>query len=401
MIPCLELFAKATHSYGWAIVLLTLLVRIIVAPFVASSTKSMQRMSQLQPQLKAIQERYKGEPEQFQKKAMEFYSKNKINPMGGCLPTLVQLPVLFALFATFTGPPFGDKPIDVKVTVVDRAQAAQAHRSEVSGNNSPYVSADGQLAKLTVHPGDSTVVAGSEIDFFTRPIEGKLLPDYRSGWKIIGQAKDAKELAQKATIDSNGHAVFREAGEYHVQAIVPGVAKNEKFGFINGLGKVAQGAALVQPQNWDCLVLILLFGVTMFLSQKFTVAQPKKTAGAQLDEQQLIQQQTMKTMPIAVTAMFFFIPLPTGVYLYMVISNVVQTLQTWLIMKSPAPQLVDVLSDGPARVAQTGPQQVNEGVAAPKQLQAGTNGKGKAPLISQAGVPGAKKRKKRKRRTNQ
>src|SRR3990167_2940263 len=117
MIPILEAIAKACHSYGWAIVLLTVLVRILVYPLVSSSTRSMQRMAQMQPQLKIIQDRYKGDPEMFQKKAMEFYKKNKINPMGGCLPTLVQLPILFALFATFTGPPFGDKPIQVKIKV--------------------------------------------------------------------------------------------------------------------------------------------------------------------------------------------------------------------------------------------------------------------------------------------
>ncbi len=59
---------------------------------------------------------------------MEFYSKNKMNPLGGCLPTLVQLPVLFALFATFSGPPFGDKGVDVKINVVDKAKAAEVKR---------------------------------------------------------------------------------------------------------------------------------------------------------------------------------------------------------------------------------------------------------------------------------
>ncbi|HEY9713482.1 MAG TPA: membrane protein insertase YidC, partial [Chroococcales cyanobacterium] len=153
MLPVLEMFHNLTHSYGWAIVLMTVLVRILVWPLVAQSTRSMQRMSSLQPQLKALQAKYKDDPTMFQQKSMEFYQKNKVNPMGGCLPTLVQLPILWALYATFMGPPFGDKSIDVKINVVPPAQAKQVQQQEVSGGNTPFVSADGKMAKLVVFPG--------------------------------------------------------------------------------------------------------------------------------------------------------------------------------------------------------------------------------------------------------
>lgn len=336
MIPILEAIYQACHSYGWAIVLLTLLVRILVYPLVASSTRSMQRMSQMQPQLKAIQERYKNDPEMFQRKAMEFYQKNKINPMGGCLPTLVQLPILFALFATFTGPPFGDKPIPVKVKVVAAGQAGHLSRAEVSGANSPYVSSDGKLCKVVVFPGESTVAAGSTIDFGIRAVEGTMPADLKPEWRIHGDAHGA-------TIDASGHAVFPQPGEVIVEAVIPGVAKNHSFYFINSLGKVATGLDLFKPNHWDILAMILLFGITMYLSQKLMVQPPQPNADP---EQLLIQQQTQKTMPIAVTAMFFFIPLPAGVYLYMVVSNVIQSLQTWFIMRTPAPALIDVLAEG-------------------------------------------------------
>lgn len=335
MIPVLEAIAKACHSYGWSIVFLTLLVRILVYPLVASSTRSMQKMSQMQPQLKAIQERYKNDPEMFQRKAVEFYQKNKINPMGGCLPTLVQLPVLFALFATFTGPPFGDKAIPVTVKVEKAGTEVKVHKNEVSGGNSPYVSAQGKLAKIVVFPGDATVVAGDSLEFGVRAVEGDVPADFAVTWRIQGDAHGA-------TIDEKGHAVFPQAGEVHIEAMVPGVAKGESFGFINSLGKVASGMDLLKPENWDTLSLIILFGVTMYLSQKLMVQPPSPNADP---EQMLIQQQTQRTMPFAVTAMFFFIPLPAGVYLYMVVSNVIQSLQTWWIMRNPAPALVDVLSD--------------------------------------------------------
>ncbi|PZM83447.1 MAG: hypothetical protein DKT66_09845 [Candidatus Melainabacteria bacterium] len=339
MIPILEYFHRMTNSYGWAIILLTVLVRLLVWPLVVKSTQSMQKMSQMQPMMKKIQDKYKSDPEKFQKKMMEFYSKNKMNPLGGCLPTLVQLPVLFALFATFSGPPFGDKAVDVKVNVVEKAKSAEVKKVEVSGNNCPYVATDGKIAKVVVFPGDSVVVEGESVDFNTRSVEGQLPADFKVHWKLANvQKKDGEEAP--ATIDDNGHATFNKPGEYHVQAMVPGIAKHENFGPINGLGKVASGMDLLKPENFDLVVMIILFGATMYLSSKLTMKPPDPNQ--EMDEQQIIQQQTAKTMPIALSAMFFFIPLPSGVYVYMVVSNVIQTLQTWLVMKSPVPEFVDV-----------------------------------------------------------
>lgn len=345
MLPMLQFFAKVTHSYGWSIILLTLLVRMIVWPLVAKSTRSMQMMSRLQPKLKALQEQYKDDKEKQALAMAEFYKTNKMNPMGGCLPTLIQLPILFALFGTFTAPPFGDKAIDVKINVVSQAQAKDAHRNETSGGNSPYVSKDGTTAKVVVFPGDSTVVQGETVDFSTRTLMGTLPSDFEPTWKVF--PKDTKDLTRVATIPAISYRVpFNEVGEFHVQAIVPGIAKAEPFGFINSLGKTARGADLLKPQNIDAIILILLFGFTMFLSQKFTVTSPK-VPDEEMDEQQKVQRDTMKMMPITVTVMFFFIPLPTGVYLYMVVSNVMQTLQTWLIQRSmPAADPEDTSGGG-------------------------------------------------------
>lgn len=347
MIPMLQLFQKATHSYGWGIVFLTLLVRLLVWPLVANQTRSMMRMSQLQPQIKKLQERYKSDPEQFQKKTMEFYSKNKINPMGGCLPLLVQFPILIALFSTFTGPPFGDKTIDVKVHVVDQSQTMQVHRAETSGANCSYVSPSGMLGKVIVFPGESTITKGQSIDFSVRALQGQLPPDFKVHWNIYGKPQDIKGFINTEPYGSTFHATFPNIGDFVVKAKVPGIAKNESFGFIHSLGKVASGAALLSPENWDSTILIILFGLTMFVSQKFTMPPTQQTEG-ELDESQLAQRQAMKIMPVTMTAMFFFIPLPAGVYLYMVISNVMQSLQTFIVMKQPAPALAAVIDDVPA-----------------------------------------------------
>jgi len=346
-LPLLEAFSRATHSYGWAIILVTVAVRILVWPLVVKSTQSMQRMAKLQPQLNALKERYKSDPEMFQRKSMEFFAKNKVNPMSGCWPILIQMPILIALYGTFTGPPFGDRFIDVKVNVSDKTQSD--NQAPTSSGNSPYVSADGKRAKLVVFPGDSTIAKGDSINFGIRAVEGEISKDFVPSWKIVAAGsrnpQDPGVAKEEATIDPDGHATFLKPGEYHVQALVPGIAKNDRFWLINGLGKIARGVELLRIENWDSLALILLFGATMYISQKLTVATPKPAPNQELDEQQIIQQQTMKTMPIVTTGMFMFIPLPAGVLLYLVISNIFQTLQTLLIMRMPTPALVDVIGD--------------------------------------------------------
>lgn len=95
----LDFFFRLTNNHGLAIVLLTILIRLILVPLTVSQFKSMARLQQIQPKLKELEAKYKSQPEEYQKRVMELYKENKINPMGGCLPLLLQLPVLWALFS--------------------------------------------------------------------------------------------------------------------------------------------------------------------------------------------------------------------------------------------------------------------------------------------------------------
>lgn len=95
---------NVTHNYGWAIVLITILINFALLPLKFSSMKSMKKMQSLKPQLDAINAKYKGIGMRDPKKAeqnqevMELYKKNGVNPMGGCLPMLVQLPFFIAFY---------------------------------------------------------------------------------------------------------------------------------------------------------------------------------------------------------------------------------------------------------------------------------------------------------------
>ncbi len=88
------------QNWGWSIVLLTLLVKAVFYPLSATSYKSMAKMKKLQPRMKTLKERYGDDKQKFQQEMMKLYKTEKVNPAGGCLPILVQIPVFIALYWT-------------------------------------------------------------------------------------------------------------------------------------------------------------------------------------------------------------------------------------------------------------------------------------------------------------
>ncbi|HWR57511.1 MAG TPA: membrane protein insertase YidC [Thermodesulfovibrionales bacterium] len=94
----LKFFYKFMGNYGWAIVLLTIVVRVPFIPLLNKSQRSMKKMQDIQPKIAELKEKYKKDPQKLQKETLEIYKKYKVNPVGGCLPMLLQIPVFFALY---------------------------------------------------------------------------------------------------------------------------------------------------------------------------------------------------------------------------------------------------------------------------------------------------------------
>jgi YidC/Oxa1 family membrane protein insertase len=94
----LQAFYNLTGNYGVAIILLTVLVKLILLPLTIKQTRSMIAMQKVQPEIKKLQEKYKDDKEKLSQEMMKFYKENKVNPLGGCLPLILQLPIFFALF---------------------------------------------------------------------------------------------------------------------------------------------------------------------------------------------------------------------------------------------------------------------------------------------------------------
>jgi len=94
----LEKIHDIVNNWGWSIILLTVLIKLLFFPLSAASYKSMAKMKLVQPRLMEMKERFKGEPQKLNQAMMEMYRKEKINPLGGCLPVVVQIPVFIALY---------------------------------------------------------------------------------------------------------------------------------------------------------------------------------------------------------------------------------------------------------------------------------------------------------------
>jgi YidC/Oxa1 family membrane protein insertase len=98
VIQFIDLLARATGNYGWAIILFTILTRLLLWPLMNKQMHSMARMQRLQPKLKRIQQRFKDDKTLLQQRMMELYKKEGINPMSGCLPMVIQLPIIFVIW---------------------------------------------------------------------------------------------------------------------------------------------------------------------------------------------------------------------------------------------------------------------------------------------------------------
>jgi YidC/Oxa1 family membrane protein insertase len=95
-------FYEFTHNYGVAIILLTVITKVLFFPLTIKSMTSMKAMQALQPQINALRSKYKSDPQRLQRETMELYRAHKVNPLGGCLPMVVQIPIFYALYVALS-----------------------------------------------------------------------------------------------------------------------------------------------------------------------------------------------------------------------------------------------------------------------------------------------------------
>lgn len=98
LVTVLDAAYGLAGDYGVAIILLTIVIRLMLMPLTIKQTRSMYELQRIQPKIKQLQEKYKNDKQKLQEETLKFYQENKVNPFGGCLPMILQMPIFIALF---------------------------------------------------------------------------------------------------------------------------------------------------------------------------------------------------------------------------------------------------------------------------------------------------------------
>jgi YidC/Oxa1 family membrane protein insertase len=322
-------------SYGLAIVALTLIVRFALYPLSAGSIRNMRKMRIVQPlmqkRMAEIKERYKDEP-QKQQEEMVNVQKEFGNPLAGCFPLLVQMPVLLALFATLRGSPFASANYSVNLQILPAEQIEQIQPQAFATAPQNIYVADGEHVKVAaILPSGNKLAVGEQTKIQYQTVEGKpfqvLLAEHPEN-KLIPDWKITKG-EDRIKIDADGNVEALQPGDVTIQGTIPGLAAEKGFLFIDALGRV--GAQ--DPDgtiHWDIVAMIVFFGISLYVSQMLS---GQNSSGGNP------QQDTVnKITPVIFSGMFLFFPLPAGVLMYMVIGNIFQTAQTYLLSREPLPE---------------------------------------------------------------
>ena len=341
LLPILDFFYGLVPSYGLGIIALTLVIRLALFPLSAGSIRNARRMRIAQPVMQQrqteIRSRYANNPQKQQEelgKLMQEFG----SPLAGCLPLVVQMPILFALFATLRGSPFADVPYTLNLKVVDQEQvAAMETKPFATPSHSIFITETDHVPVIASLPGGNRLGVGDSatVQLATRSgesltaVEERLHPsiDLTPQWSVT-KGDGVVSVSQDGTITAVA------PGDATVEAKIPGLAARSGFLFIKALGQV--GFLTDGQVNWDIAVLVAGFGVSLFLSQVLSgwgmPANPQQATANRIT-------------PVMITGMFLFFPLPAGVLLYMVVANVFQALQTFLLIREPLPDNLQSILD--------------------------------------------------------
>jgi YidC/Oxa1 family membrane protein insertase len=341
LLPILDFFYGLVPSYGLAIIALTVVIRLALFPLSAGSIRNARRMRIAQPAMQKrqaeIKAKFANNPQKQQEELGQLM-KEFGSPLAGCLPLLVQMPILFALFATLRGSPFADVPYTLNLKVLPAEQIAAVEPKPFnSPSHSIFVTETTHVPVIATLEGGTKLGVGDSTqvklhtkqgDSFASVLQGIDHGDaFAPSWSVT-KGEGVVSVAADGTITALG------TGDATVEGKIPGLAARSGFLFIKALGQV--GFMTDGAVNWDIAILVAGFGASLFASQILSgMGMPPNP-----------QQSTAnKITPVMITGMFLFFPLPAGVLLYMVVANVFQALQTFLLSREALPDNLQAILD--------------------------------------------------------
>ena len=325
-IDFLKQLSNIFGSYGLGIIALTVIIRLAMWPLNVSQQRSMKTMQLLQPKMKAIQDRYKNNPQMMQQKMMEFYKEHKFNPMAGCLPLLIQMPIFILLYSSLMSPQF--------ISMAGQSNFLFINRLDATLKGNAGVSNDG---KFSVGSRDTfSLNKNIKVYIGDKELEGAKLSNPRNALKVQGEITPGEPVDLKISLDDFDLKFSQLAKITKAEATVTDNNTREiaKVTFTRQGEVLAASVPTLAAKasfNYDVLILVVIFGASMFLTQKIMMATNKMAAA---DPAQEAMQKSLGTMmPVMLTATFLFIPIPAGVLLYLISSNIIQVFQTMIINK--------------------------------------------------------------------
>lgn len=339
LLPILDFFYGLVPNYGLAIVFLTVVIRLALFPLSAGSIRNARRMRIAQPVMKQRQEeiraRYANDTKRQQEELGKLM-KEFGNPLAGCLPLLVQMPILFALFATLRGSPFADVAYTIPVKVMASDEIIQEEvKPFTSASHSIFLSETDHVPVVAALPEGNSLSIGDTATLQLETRDGESLAAVQAHTDHAAAITPSWQVTRGADvvrIDESGEITAVGLGSATVEGKVPGVASETGFLFIKALGHV--GFYVDGKVNWDIAILVAGFGGTLFVSQILSGwGMPKNPQ----------QDATNRVLPFMMTGLFLFFPLPAGVLLYMVVANVLQALQTFLMTREALPENLQAL----------------------------------------------------------
>jgi YidC/Oxa1 family membrane protein insertase len=382
----LSFFYSVIPSYGLAIILLTIVVRVALFPLTYRQTRSMQAMQRLQPKLKELQRKHKGNRQKLNEEMMKLYKEHQVNPLGGCLPLLLQFPVFIALYAvlrgTITHAAVPSEPIDAEA--LSRAVCSPSSEPAPVGVVSDQIDCEmpgGEDQTFTI--GDwrtndrSQPIAtpGAYMSHCTARAGGDGEEDYFACSSPVGISHLPEDSELRAQIIT-GETPFlgMELGCSPTQAI-----SEEQIRQCADPEVRAGGFPLV---GYFGLVALMVF--TTYYQTK----QMQRRAGPQA---QPGQQAMARIMPLFLG--FISLSIPTGVLLYWVTSNAIQIGQQTLMLRSSSEAPAPPSGDGKPAPRQAEPKKPSG--KSGKSEGTGSGGSGQTKKSGKSNAGSRKKRRKR------
>ncbi|MEL6602669.1 MAG: membrane protein insertase YidC, partial [Cyanobacteria bacterium J06614_10] len=323
----------------------------------AGSIRNMRKMKVANPimqkRMAEVKERYKDDPVKQQEEIKGLYSEFG-NPLAGCFPVVLQMPILFALFATLRGSPFADTNLPVNLKLVPQEAIEQVEQAPLVNKPTNIFVADGEHFRVSaVVPSGSKLGVGETTKIELRSVDDQsldeLAEEYREEGVDITPEWEVTKGEDLVAVQPDGTIKALAPGDVTIQAKVPGLAADKGFLFIEKLGRIG-----VTGDNgeihWDILGMIVFFGLSLYVSQQVTNSGNAASPAGENDQQQAIA----KFTPIIFSGMFLFFPLPAGVLMYMVIANIFQTAQSFILSREPLPENLQKLVDAQAKAAGNG-----------------------------------------------